>query len=26
VDRGWLVGAILHDEPIELEKRGELPP
>jgi hypothetical protein len=26
VDRGWLVGAILHDEPIELEKRGELAP
>ena len=26
VDRGWLVGAILHDEPIELEKRGGLPP
>ena len=26
VDRGWLVGAILHDEPIELETRGELPP
>ena len=22
VDRGWLVGAILHDEPIELEKGG----
>ena len=26
VDRGWLVGAILHDEPIELEKRGQLAP